>query len=42
MLTLLVSTTLLTALYGLVWHDQPARERERSEPFTRPKKTPEL
>jgi hypothetical protein len=29
MFTLLVTTTALAVLYGLAWHDQPAREPAR-------------
>jgi hypothetical protein len=29
MFTLLVAITVLTVFYGLVWHDQPAKEREK-------------
>ena len=31
MFTLLVTTTVLTVLYGLAWHNQPAKERDHDE-----------
>jgi hypothetical protein len=29
MFALFIATTVLALLYGLVWHDQPARQPER-------------
>jgi hypothetical protein len=30
MLTLIVATTVLAVLYGLFWHNQPAKEGKRA------------
>ena len=30
MFTMLITTTVLAVLYGLAWHNQPARQREQA------------
>jgi hypothetical protein len=38
MLTLLMALMAFAFLYGFVWHDQPARERQDAEPGARKQK----
>jgi hypothetical protein len=39
MLIHLITLAALAVLYGLAWHDRPAREPVRSGPETRPSKS---